>query len=143
MNFFKKAFIVVGFFTLAHANDLVEISFDSLFPPSPFKHALDICMQLYGDLAACNDQALTQSMAPAVMDALLGQLVRLRAAVCAVRQEGRSIPHDDTMYMLVMLDRLETAYEECSHSKEHATLAGMLLAEIKQSMRACAAQSSF
>ena len=58
----------------------IELSFETLFPASPMKMVLDMCMQVVDDLFSLQEME-SPTTAHFQMDAILGKVVRLHNKV--------------------------------------------------------------
>jgi len=104
-----------------------QLSFDSVFPPSPFKHALSLCINVYGDLEGMQSAPAYQHQ-PLIMDALLGRLLRLNSYTRTMSVQPMHA--EDKDYFLDITKKVSALFDAVVMSAEHKTLGQALLADI-------------
>lgn len=99
----------VGF---VRAQDTRNLSFDSLFPASPFKKTLDMCMQVCGDLDVLSEHRQKSDARTLLEQAVAGKVMQLRVcaeSLVAMQGIGRAARLDDIEYLLAIIKGMHDA----------------------------------
>ncbi len=89
----------------------IQLSFDTLFPDSPYEKVLNMCMQLYGELDALCEARDSTNISAAnrtfISDSMLGKAMRLQRAVNNLLSGDHAILLDNIEYLVQLLERME------------------------------------
>lgn len=114
---FKASFLLVACMSFIQG---ASISFDAPFPSTGYKKALDACMQVWGDVCVLRDNQEINAERTLLIDAVLGRLVYLDAAINEiVSAPGLSLSKDvpkilegDRAYLKKLVLRLEACCDQ-------------------------------
>lgn len=95
-------------------SDPMALSFDQLFPMSPGRQVIDMCMNVYEDLPLLQEMSAVVGCERLVADAMLGKATRLDYSLQRVLKQNRvagfsGIHQDDSFYLLEMVGHIERA----------------------------------
>ena|SRR5581483_983365 len=113
MNFIHKIVCFSLFFcgqTTMYGAQAGALSFDVLFPPTPYSLMLSLTMQMLGDLEGI--ESFEQDNHEIVQDLIMGRLVRLTTLAdtfCLSCRQTVMISDGDIDYMMRLLERLQVA----------------------------------
>ena len=87
----------------------VDLSFDTLFPATSFKKALDACLQIWADLddLAHTTGQVNHGLEAVVIDAATGRLVYVDYCCNAMKREAPDVLRvDDFVYLVRILEMI-------------------------------------
>ena len=100
-------FFVVSSATLSYTKQVL-LSFDTLFPSSWFKKALDSCVQVWNDMQVFqehNDNMIQDHTL--LFDAIVGRLVYAHFCLERMVKEKHKIVTDDIVYFVEVVERIQ------------------------------------
>jgi len=106
-----------------------RISFDKLFPVTPFKKAFNVCMQLYSELDAAQAKAL-------VPDIVVKKALGLQMAVDELIQTQEVVSYDDLEYMLALIEHIETRHTGFLSEHKNGALIRRVLRGVREVLTA-------
>jgi len=99
-------FAVLGA-TLSHTEQVV-LSFDSLFPSSWFKKALDSCMKVWNDMQVFQGQGQNIIQDHILFfDAIVGRLVYAHFCLERMVKDKNNVATDDILYLIELVERIQ------------------------------------
>lgn len=93
---------------VALESDAVAVSFDNLYPMTPYRKALNQCMQVYGQLNSCTQG---KSHSVTLPQELVESSIQLHLDVDAFVQQARHVQYDDIEYIMALIERMVSRYE--------------------------------
>ncbi len=117
--------------------DQMKLSFDSIFPATPYKEALGSCMQVLGYLdQLCHEHQRGEEMAFCLVhDAFLGKVVSAQhkiANLLANIQTGAIVADDNVHYLSNVLTHINQLYQQHIDQNQRNTLSMNMLQEMAQ-----------
>jgi len=119
-------------------SDRQVVSFDTLFPTSAFKNALDTCMRMWGSIDHLKEQTLAGVNRLFLHDAMIGQVIALRVSVEDLLDEyakGSTVYMDDVVYLLNVLNYVGQAYQNVVPATRLHAIAHRVLRSVKMELR--------
>lgn len=131
-NVFLALALLVG--VGAHA-DPIKLSFDSIFPATPYKDALGSCMQLLSCLdQLCHERERGEEMSIALVhDAFIGKLVQAQHKITHLTQsidKGALVADDNLHYLSTVLGYITQLYQQRLEADQRTALATSMLESI-------------
>jgi len=116
-------------------NDQISLSFDSIFPSTPYKDALGSCMQVLGYLdQLCHEHERGEHAAfVLVHDAFLGKVVLAQNKVthlATTMQSGAVVACDNVNYLAAIVNYINQLYQDRIHQEHRNDVAMRILNEI-------------
>lgn len=117
------------------ADEQIAFSFDSIFPPTPYKDALGACMQVLGYLdQLCQEQERGEHMAfGLVHDAFFGKVVSAQYKIKNLVeniQSGALVADDNVAYLSTILGYISTLYKDRIVQEQRNALATTMIDEM-------------
>lgn len=118
-------------------DEKITLSFDSLFPSTPYKDALGACMQVLGYLdQLCHEHERGELVTfDLVHDAFLGKVVsaqqKVDALVTTIRM-GASVADDNVHYLSTILGYIGQLYKDRIMQEQRNALASSIIDEMTQ-----------
>lgn len=128
--------LLVGACTCSGALDeQVTLSFDSIFPSTPYKDALGACMQVLGYLdQLCHEHERGELVTfGLVHDAFLGKVVSAQQKVDRLvnaMKRGHSVADDNVNYLSAVLGYIGQLYKERIAQEQRNILATFIIDEM-------------
>jgi len=118
-NITKVIFFFAALGATLSYTEQVSLSFDSLFPSSWFKKALDSCMQVWNDMQVFQEQG--QNITQGHIDTTVGRLVYAHLCLERMVKEKYKIVTDDIAYLIEVVERIQRMSEldELTDVDEH------------------------
>lgn len=123
----------------AFSDDAITLSFDNLFPSTPYKDALGACMQLLGYLnQLCNEHDRGELASfELVHDAFVGKIVaaqhKVKILVSSIHK-GAIVADDNVDYLNAVLSYISKRYNDRIVKDECAMLASSMIDEMTQQL---------
>jgi len=116
-------------------DDQIPLSFDSIFPATPYKDALGACMQVLGYLdQLCHEHDRGEQMAfTLVHDAFLGKVVAAQHKIGNLLQNissGETVTDDNIIYLSAVLGHISQLYKERFSQDQRNALASTMIDEM-------------
>ncbi len=118
--------------------DQVVISFDTIFPSLPYKKALDLCMQLYGELdelaTEISKNGVSNNDKVLISDAMIGKVVCLQGAIYSLIKNPHDVSIDNIEYMIELLARMEVRNNELPNDNAREIILSNILGGIRATL---------
>ena len=118
--------------------DQVVISFDTIFPSLPYKKALDLCMQLYGELdelaTEISKNGVSNNDKVLISDAMIGKVVCLQGAIYSLIKNPHDVSIDNIEYMIELLARMEVRNNELPNDNAREIILSNILGGIQATL---------
>ena len=111
-NITKGIFFFVVLGVIPSYTEQVSLSFDSLFPSSWFKKALDSCIQVWNDMQVCQEQ--NQNIIQdhiLLFDTIVGRLVYAHFCLERMVKAKHKVVTDDITYLIEVIERIQRTSE--------------------------------
>lgn len=123
----------------AQQEDLINLSFDSIFPTTPYKDALGSCMQVLGYLEQLSHECAKPDSKQEVLlyDALLGKIVSAQYKVIhlvTTIKDGLVVADDNVQYLDTLVHYINTVYQERITHVHHNALVVDILKDISKEL---------
>lgn len=99
---------VVQISGLLVAQDMVFVSFDTMYPATAYRAALNNCMQLYGQL---NASTQSKGMQPQLSQDVVELAIATHASVDNVIRQTEHIQYEDVEYLMALIERMVSRHE--------------------------------
>lgn len=112
--------------------DRITLSFDSMFPATPYKDALGSCMQLLGYLdQLCHEHEIKEMIDVMLLhDAFLGKAVQAQYKVGHLVERiktGHVVSDDNVDYLNTLLEHINKRYAECINTDRQSEVTKKVL----------------
>lgn len=117
--------------------DQIPLSFDSIFPATPYKDALGSCMQVLGylDQLCLEHERSDEANILLLQDAFLGKVVCAQdkvAHLIADIKTGSIVADDNVHYLSTVLSYINRLYKERLNKNQHNVLATNILKNMSE-----------